>query len=174
MVQYAFALIDGIEVRAAHLTGVIGLTPVVSGYLCSANEILREQTEVRAAHTSSQPGASTPYGRSSSLLLLDSSAEPNTRVIHGGATILGRHSAVPVLEWLPLESNELQALCLVGLDVSLSRLPDLAAQLRWEWTPDGIQLHAGQRHRVLPWQRRTPWPADSINQGVFRWEPSPT
>ena len=171
MVQYAFALIDGIEVRAAHLTGVIGLTPVVSGYLCSANEILRDWTDARTAHTSSQPGASTPYGRSSSLLLLDSSAEPNTRVIHGGATILGRHSAVPVLEWLPLESNELQALCLVGLDVSLSRLPDLAAQLRWEWTPDGIQLHAGQRHRVLPWQRRTPWPADSINQGVFRWEP---
>lgn len=164
-VQYTFAVLDGVEVRAVNLTGVVGLTPAISGYVCSANEILNEQTEAWAA------SAASPSGASSSLLLLDSSAQPGARVVHGGATILGAHSAVPVLDWLPVRSNELRALYLVGLDTSVAKLQKLAARLHWEWAPDGVQLSVGERHVVLPWQRKTPWPADSINQGVFRWEP---
>lgn len=164
-VQSAFAVVDGVEVRAAKLTGVVGLTPAISGYLCSANGALRGRTETQAAEAGSAPGAS------SSLLLLDSSAEARARVVHGGASILGTHSAVPVLEWLPLRSNELRALYLVGLDVSLAGLHEFASLLHWEWAPDGVQLLFGDRHVVLPWQRKTPWAADAINQGVFRWEP---
>ncbi len=165
-VQYTFAVLHGVEVRAVHLTGVVGLTPAVSGYPCSANGILYEQVE---AQQGAQAGAED--GTSTGLLLLDSSAEPGARVVHGGATILGTHSAVPVLEWLPVSSNELRALYLVGLDMTLAQLRTFAAGLHWEWAPDGVQLSVGDRHVVLPWQRKTPWPADSINQGVFRWEP---
>lgn len=164
-VQYTFAVLDGVEVRAVYLTGVVGLTPAVSGYLCSANGILREQTEALGAQAGAEGGTS------SALLLLDSSAEPAARVVHGGATILGTHSAVPVLDWLPVGSNELRALYLVGLDLTLAQLQTFAAGLHWKWAPGGVQLIVGERHLVLPWQRKTPWPADSINQGVFRWEP---
>ncbi|MDJ0314459.1 DUF2264 domain-containing protein [Arthrobacter sp. H35-D1] len=164
-VQSSFAVIDGVEVRAAKLTGVVGLTPAISGYLSSANEALHSRAEPGAAEAGSAPGTQ------SSLLLLDSSGEARARVVHGGATILGTCSAMPVLDWLPLRSNELRVLYLVGLEVSLAGLQDFAVRLHWEWAPDGVQLLVDEQHVVLPWQRKTPWLADSINQGVFRWEP---
>lgn len=164
-VQTACAVIAGIEVRAATLTGVVGLTPAVSGYPSSAREALLDRSKTQCAEVSSAAGAM------SSLLLLDGSAEGTARVLYGGATILGAHSAVPVLEWSPVLANELRVLYLVGLDISLADLEQFAARIQWEWTPDGVQLLIGEQHVVLPWQRKTPWQADAINQGVFRWEP---
>lgn len=165
LVQHSFAVLDGVEVRAAKLSGVVGLTPAVSGYLCSTELASETLVNDRGVQVGVEPGTL------SSVLLLEATAEAEPRVVHGGATILGAHSALPLLAWPPLASNELMLIALIGLDMTLARLSAMASELQWQWTPDGVQLSLGERHVVLPWQRKTPWPADSINQGVFRWEP---
>lgn len=164
-VQSSFAVLEGVEVRAAKLTGVVGLTPTISGYQSSAHKPLCSRVEAQSAEISTASGAT------SSLLLLESSGEARARVVHGEATILGTHSAVPVLNWQPMNSNELRVLYLVGLDTSLAELQEFAVHLQWQWAPDGVQLLCREQSVVLPWQRKTLWLADAINQGVFRWEP---
>ncbi|WP_164520300.1 DUF2264 domain-containing protein [Specibacter cremeus] len=187
-VHTAFAVLDGLEVRAARLTGVVGLAPAVAGYACSGPEPLCGTVSGTTAEIASRrgcgergmPGGPTRSNHSrggagsrSALLLLGSDLEPaGGRVVDGGATILGRHSAVPVIEWGPLPVNELRILWLSGLDEPLETLRELAGVLNWDWVPDGVQLRHGRRHLVMPWQRKTPWAADAINQGVFRWEPA--
>ncbi len=172
-VQTTFAVIGGIEVRAARLSGVVGLRPAVSGYACSGPQPLAGEVGPTAAQAAvAASGARESHGRRSALLLLGSDVEAaGGKVVAGGATILGAYSAVPVLEWGALPVNELRILWLSGLDESLDTLRGMAAALEWDWVPDGVQLRHRCRHLVMPWQRATRWAADAINQGVFRWEP---
>lgn len=173
-VQTALAVVNGIEVRAARLTGVLGLRPVVSGYAASAPEPLEAVVAgTTAAVADRRSGPDGGARQSSAVLLLDSDVQPaGGKVTTGGATILGRHSALPALEWGPLPVNELHILWLSGLDEPVESLRAAAGALEWAWTPDGVELRHSGRPVVMPWQRKTPWAADAINQGVFRWEPA--
>ncbi|MDJ0317443.1 DUF2264 domain-containing protein [Arthrobacter antibioticus] len=165
LVQNSFAVLDGVEVRAAKLTGVVGLTPALSGYLCSTDAAPETLVNGGGAQVGIKPGAL------SSVLLLEATAEAEPHVVHGEGTILGAHSGLPLLQFPPLASNELTLMALIGLDVTLARLRSMALELQWQWAPDGVQLRFRNRTVVLPWQRKATWPADSINQGVFRWNP---
>ncbi|WP_171814375.1 DUF2264 domain-containing protein [Arthrobacter dokdonensis] len=175
-VQTAFAVINGFEVRAARLTGVVGLRPAVSGYACSAAQPLTASVTGISAEVARPLKSLDPDGhRGSAIILLDSGVRPaGGRVVHGGTTILARHSALPVLEWDPLPVNELRILWLSALDEPGESLRTAADALDWDWTPDGVELRHAGRPVVMPWQRKTPWAADAINQGVFRWEAART
>jgi hypothetical protein len=159
------------EVRAARLTGVVGLSPAVSGYPCSAPAPLDVSVTGTTAEIACRgQGADGGPVRGAALMLLDSDVEPaGGQVAGGGATILGPHSALPVLGWAPLPVNTLQILWLSGLDEPVESLRAVAETLEWAWTADGVEVRHGGQTTVMPWQRKTPWAADAINQGVFRW-----
>jgi hypothetical protein len=171
-VQTSFAVIDGIEVRAARLTGVVGLSPAVSGYPCSSPAPLDASVAGTTAEVACRRHvADGGPVRGAALMLLDSDVEPaGGKVVGGGATILGLHSAVPVLGWDKLPVNTLRILWLSGLDEPVASLRVVAETLDWAWTADGVEVRHGGQTTVMPWQRKTPWAADAINQGVFRWE----
>jgi len=84
---------------------------------------------------------------------------------------LGDHVGLPWLELDAGTTGELHLAWLVHLGATWD--PAVLEELDVAWTADGAVLTvAGVQHSVA-WIREESWPADAVNQGIFRCAPTP-
>lgn len=176
-VDYASTVLNGVEVRVARLSGVIGLSPIVSGYAISSDKPISMAVQGAAARASGERRSAIGQASSelmSAILLLPAgeAAGFQARCVEGPSTALGEYSALPLLEFDAMSVNTVRLAWLVGLGASAATLAEMGAGLELSWSEGGAQVQWEGTHRVLPWQREKAWPADQANQGVFRWSPT--
>lgn len=171
-VDFAATVIDGVEIRAARLSGGMGLTAAVSGYLMSSDRPLGTWSDSIMAHVDGLRRAAsgvTARHQGSAVAMLsvvdDIAVEPEC--LGGPSTALGRHSALPLIYLTQLPSNVVQVAWLVGLGDSAGSLAEVVGGVELEWTDDGAEVHFRGHQRILPWLREALWPADQLAQGVF-------
>lgn len=160
VMDYALLLLEDFELRVARIDGLIGLPLRLTGYAVGGSREPHGESESGWAAVDS--GAMT-----SSLRWLDSAeaVEPVATVRRAaGGNALGPCCAAPALELPPSAVNRIQLAYAVSLNGALPA-PD---EVRVRFSPDGAMVTYQRRDYLLRWPTEDIWPADGVNQGVYR------
>lgn len=164
IVDYAVKIVGDYELRAARLRGVIGLPVRLTGYAIAADATPTGSPRADdpgwptvEVHTATQSTMIAWLGSSTPLEVTGQVFRPE------GGNALGAVSAVPGLS---IERCAVEEVTLVWAVTLNGELPNTPARVVSDAC--AVSVTMGDDNIVMHWVRGPFWPADSINQGVFR------
>jgi hypothetical protein len=154
------------EVRLARVVGALGQPVRCTGWPVS------DGTPLTVRGGSHWASATDAEGLVSAIAVLESPAGPGQPpgslgvVARPHRHALGDHVGLPWLEVAAGEEGVIRLAWLVHLGQAWD--PAVTDRIGVEWVADGAVVTVDGRTRHCGWAREHPWPADEVNQGIFR------
>lgn len=175
-VDYAVRIMAGYELRAARVSGVIGLPLRMTGYAVASStapdaDVSSEGIAAEPVAVESVAAAARTSCQSSDIRWLASDVPLDVRAEvfrpeRGNA--LGTECAVPGLQIDRCPVNEVTILWAVALDgVMPGGIPGVPGTAEIRCDLGGACVRVDGHDVVLRWARGPRWPAETVNQGVF-------